>query len=188
MFEKRVRCSLDESFATVVYLRTGEVVTPRFYLARKKQNSGTQEEKSTLWNSYAGKWQQGDRSIYATARRALFEKSGGVSAPPLADLTLGARIEIFLPGNVSNLRNVEVFFFTTYKYSKYPNESESMGVPELFTSYEAPYKEMMPADEIILPVLMSNKRIRGKIYFSENDEGKHVVSRKELFTSSFPHQ
>jgi hypothetical protein len=188
MFEKRVTCKLDESFATVVLLRTAEVVTPRFYLARKKQNIHTNDGKelvdSTLWNSYGGKWQKGDKSIKATAKRELYEESGGVKVL-LHDLMLGARIEFFWPGNESNVRDMEVFFFTAYKYSKYPQESDSMGPPQLFTAYSAPYKEMMPADDVIIPMLMSGKNARGQIRFTKNDEGKNVVSRKDFLLSHF---
>lgn len=179
MFTKKR--TLDESCATVVYLRNAAVVSPSFYLAQKKQNihthNGEELPESMTWNSYGGKWKEGDTTIYSTAKRELYEESGGVKVCA-CDLTLGARVEFFWPGNTTNTRNMEVYFFVAHIYSKYPEETDSMGKPELFTSYDAPYKEMMPADEIIIPIIMSGKSAEGSMFFQKNEKGWKIKDKK----------
>ena len=177
------RCNLNEDCATVVYLRNAAVVTPHFYLAQKKKNIHTEDgkelSKSTTWNGYGGRWQHGDNTILKTAQRELYEESGGVRVL-IKDLMFGARIEFFWPGNVSRKRDMEVFFFTAYKYSKEPEATKEMGPPELFNVYEAPYKEMMPADEIIIPILMSGKIAQGKVYFQEDEKNGRSITSKDI--------
>lgn len=178
-----IHYNLDEDCATVVYLRNAAVVTPHFYLARKKKNIHTEDGKelpnSATWNSYGGKWQQGDTSIFKTAQRELYEESGGVRVL-LKDLMFGARMQFFWPANDSGKRNMEVFFFTAYKYSKEPKATAEMGRPELFNVHDAPYKEMMPADEIIIPILMSGKMAQGKVYFQEDEKNGRSIASKDI--------
>lgn len=177
---------LDKSCATVVFLRNAAVITPAFYLAKKKQNIHTDEGKklpaSSLWNGYGGKWKKGDETIFHTAKRELFEETNGVEIL-IKDLVLGARIEFFWPGNTSKKRDMEVFFFTTHKYSKYPEETEAMGPPELFTTYDAPYGDMMPGDDIIISNIFAGKKVEGQMFFSLGEKGRRL-SRKELRISA----
>jgi hypothetical protein len=179
-------CTLDESCATVVLLRGGEVVKPHFYLAPKKQHIHTDKGKElctpTMWNGYGGKWKKGDKNIYTTARRELYEESGGVRVR-VKDLVVGARVKFFWPNNTTKVRDMEVFFFTTYLYSKYPEETEEMGYPRLFSVYEAPYKDMMPADDVIFPLILSGKTVTGEIHFKKDEDGKVLVAHKELIIS-----
>lgn len=175
------KCLLDESCATVVLLLGGEIVTPHFYLAQKKQNihcnDGKEIPKTALWNGYGGKWKKGDRNIKATAVRELYEESGGVKVKQ-KDLKLCARVEFFWPDNgVKSKREMEVFFFTTYRYSKVPTETEEMGHPKLFCVRDAPFKEMMPGDATIIPIIFSGKTVTGKIHFGKNDEGLFVADK-----------
>lgn len=170
---------LDTSFATVVFLRNAAVVTPEFYLARKKQDihtdSGEGLLKSSLWNGYGGKWKNGDSTIFHTAKRELFEESGGVVVD-VKDLVLGARIEFFWPGNNEEKRKMEVFFFTAHLYSKYPEETDAMGAPELFTTHNAPYNEMMPGNSIVIFNIFAKKRVEGKMFFAQTEKGRVTFS------------
>lgn len=176
-------CVFDKRCASVVFLRGGEVVKPHFYLARKKQDihtdAGKVLPKTTKWNGYGGKWRPSDKNIYTTAIRELREESGGVRVAK-KDLFLGGRIQFFWPGNTTDVWDMEVFFFTAYKYSRYPEETEEMGAPRLFSVYNAPYDEMMPADRIIIPAIMSGKTIQDRVYFSDNGEGVLNMRREPI--------
>jgi hypothetical protein len=176
--------SLDEGCATVVFLRNAAVVTPAFYLGMKKQNIHIADKEipdSTVWNGYGGKWQKRDKTISSTAKRELFEESGGVTVSK-EDLTLGARVEFFWPGNVTKKRNMEVFFFVAHRYSQYPKETSEMGKPELFTVRDIWDIPMMPADRLIIPIIMSGKKVSGRVYFGKDDNGSTTVLNKELST------
>lgn len=171
----------DERCATVVFLRGGEVVRPHFYLAQKKQNIHTNDgktlPKSTMWNGYGGKWKPSDRGIYRTAIRELYEESGGVRVLR-KDLFLGGKVKFFFPGNITNVWDMQVFFFWTYLYSKDPEETSEMGKPRLFSVLDAPYNEMLPADRFIIPAVISGRKIQGEVRFSKSEDGLKMSHHK----------
>lgn len=175
--------NLDSRCATVVFLLNGG----QFYLAQKKddihQTKGDNLSGSARkWNGYGGKWQEGDQSIYHTAARELKEESS--VRVKEKNLHLVARIEFFWPGNMTYVRDMEVFFFTASEYFGVPSESETMGPPKFFSVHNAPYKQMMPADELIIRNIMNRKIVGGRIYFTKiNGEiviREPILSIKEM--------
>ena len=180
------RCSFDTSSVAVVYLLGGEVATPHFYLAKRKvvHKGGNSKEVnvSSKWNGYGGLWVPSDKNIHTTAVRKLYEKAGGVKVLK-KDLMLGGRVQIFYPGNTTGERDREIFFFTTYLHSKDPEETKKMSKPKLFSVYETPYKEMRPADEIIIPILMSGRTVVGKIHLDLDTQGKRILKSKDIIVA-----
>ncbi|MFA6608563.1 MAG: NUDIX domain-containing protein [Candidatus Paceibacterota bacterium] len=159
---------LDAGCATVLFL-LNKANESEFYLAQKKQdihkNNGEAIKKSPKMNGYGGKWEEGDESIFHTATRETFDECG--VAVKTKDLIPVGQVEFFWPGNVSHIRDMEVFFFLAKEYVGVPVESKEMGLPKLFSVNNAPYKQMMPADEFIVRNIMNSKIVTGRIHFTE---------------------
>ncbi len=169
----------------VVYPIGMEVSKPRFYVAKKREQVGRSNRKSgapvsTKWNGYGGRWVPSDHSIFSTAVRELREKSGVRILQ--RNLKLCGIVEIVQPTAVPRETvSKTVYFFKAFAsdYSDYPKATVKMGEPKSFSVYDAPWEEMRPADELILPILMRGQTVRGSIRLTRKGQ-KLVVSRKSL--------
>ena len=172
---------LGNTCATVVYLLKEENGITKFYLAQKKQdihkNSGEVLSDSAIWNGYGGKWEDRDSTILDTAIRELKEEAGVVAKQE--DLIQVAHVNFFWPGNTTGVRDMEVTFYLLKKYEGNPIETKEMGPPQLFSLINAPYKNLLPADELIIRNVMDGKDVLGRIYFAKED-GKIVIGKTNL--------
>ena len=173
--------NLGETCATCAFLLKEENGVTKFYLAQKKRdvhkNSGEALAESAIWNGYGGKWDILDETILDTAIRELKDESGVIAKKE--DLIEVAHVNFFWPGNTTEGRDMEVTFYLLKKYQGVPIETEEMGEPGLFSVEDAPYANMLPADELIIRNIMSNKNVVGRIYFAKKD-GKTVIDKTRL--------
>lgn len=163
--------------ATVVYLTRNRAGITHFCLAQKKQNihkdNGEVLANSQKWNGYGGKVEKSDTSISQCALRELYDESG-VKADE-ADLCNVGQLQFFWPNSTTQVCDMDVTFFLLGKYEGEPHETREMGPPKYFTLDDAPFEHMMPADKLILSVIMTNRNIEGKIFFKKNAASETMI-------------
>ena len=129
---------------------------PQILLGMKKRGFG-----QGRWNGFGGKVKQGE-SIEESAIREIKEETGifveEIERRGIIDFEFQEK-----PGEI-----LEVHFFKIKKYSGVPSESEEM-LPKWFHIDEIPYKEMWPDDKYWMPLFLENKKLRGKIYFKDQN-------------------
>lgn len=168
--------------ATVVYLlKDGKIC-----LAKKKQHVHTKDGKEldnskTTWNGYGGKSEDVDKTIRDTAIRELFDESGVVANNK--DLIPVGRLNFFWPDNESDTSNMDVYFFFLKTWKEEPKETNEMGEPFFFEFKNVPYHEMLPADKVFLPRLISKEVIIADVFFGKKDKNNSftfVIKNEEL--------
>lgn len=161
-----------KTLATVVLLMDDE---GKVCLAPKKQNihkEGKELKHSRLTrNGYGGKQDPGE-TILQTAIRELKQESG--VAAQEKDLVLVADISFFWPGNETDEPDMIVYFFTLSKYAGAPQEGTEMGIPEFFLPNEVPYEEMMPADRLFFPRILSGEKIVWHVHLGRKTEDGNI--------------
>lgn len=159
-----------------------EVASPHFYLAKKNVEPDSQKnhQSFSIWNGYGGRWTESDSSIFTTAVREVKEKSGVLTCQ--RSLSLCGVVKIIQPGEASkNLVSKTVYFFTVRSrdYSDYPRATLKMGEPRTFPAIDAPYDQMRPADQEIIPIIMRGQTVRGVVQLERNN-GTLSVQKKDL--------
>ena len=135
---------------------------PRVLLGMKKRGFG-----AGRWNGFGGKISP-DETIEEAARREIKEEVG----LEVLDMCKMGIMEFEFKGNPQIL---EVHIFKTEKFVGEPVETEEMK-PEWFHVHEIPFDKMWPDDIFWMPLLLSNKKFKGKILFGESD----VILDKEI--------
>ncbi|HBB44303.1 MAG: hypothetical protein UW27_C0001G0088 [Parcubacteria group bacterium GW2011_GWA1_44_13] len=170
-----------DKFATVIFLlKMGKDGVLRFYLARKKQDIHTNGQAlvgSMKPNGYGGKLEAEDNnSLTACAIRELFSESEVTAKEE--DLILAAHIRFFKEGSRDeNDFFMDVSFYLLDKYIGEPAETAEMGPPQLYSVDDAPFEDMMPADERIISCIMSGKQMNGKVFYTKDLQGNRYVKK-----------
>lgn len=152
--------------ATLVLLRDK---IGRICLAPKKENIHKKGQElhgsSKKWNGYGGKQEPGE-TILETAIRELFDESG-VQANK-EDLNYVAKLGFFWPGNETSAPDMLVYVFFLSIFAGEPKEgAREMGTPQFFCPNEIPYHDMMPADKLFLPKIISGEKLVWDVYFGK---------------------
>src|ERR1035437_1839727 len=128
---------------------------PRILLGMKKRGFGTGR-----WNGFGGKVLP-DETIEESLMREVEEESG----IKLQDMQKVGFMEFEFKGNPEI---IEVHVYKAEKFSGEVAESEEMK-PQWFRVDKIPFKEMWPDDKFWMPLLLSEKKFKGKFLFGEAD-------------------
>ena len=139
--------------ATLVFL----IKEQRVLLARKTRHIG-----GGCWNGYGG-GPEPNETLPFSAVRELKEESGVIVNPrqleKVAEMTFhntksdGSKFSCL----------VHVYFARSWKNEA--RESEEMITPRWFPFHQLPTNEMMPADAVWVPIILSGKRIVGEAWY-----------------------
>lgn len=141
---------------------------PNILLGLKKRGFG-----EGRWNGFGGKVSTGE-TIEGAARRELLEEAG-IRA---ANLEKCGVLDFEFKGNPETL---EVHVFKTHDFKGEPTESEEMK-PRWFHVNEIPFHSMWPDDPHWFPLMLSDKKFRGKFLFEGHDKiiDKHLEEVEEI--------
>ncbi len=122
-------------------------------LARKKKKIG-----AGLLNGYGGHIEKGESPLNA-ARRELREEA----MVTLVRRNKVACVTFFERAPATPYRDLAHYdaqwevhiFIGQSEFGKEPKETDEMGIPEWFSFDSIPYKEMLPADRYILPLILA---------------------------------
>lgn len=142
--------------ATLCLLIKNEKIT----LAKKKRKIGVDK-----WNGYGGKVESG-QTIKESAIEETFDESKGVVINQ-CDLEKVAICSFY---NNNEHPDFEVHIFIVRKWEGKPGETEEMGPPRKFDLDNIPYDEMMDADRLWMPLVLSEKKIEAEIHYGINGE------------------
>jgi len=131
-------------------------------LGMKKRGFGVNR-----WNGFGGKVLPSE-NITEAARRELFEEAN----IQVSDLKPRGILTFEFEGQPDIL---EVYLFSTEKYTGEPIETEEMK-PQWFKHDQIPFSEMWPDDPYWLPLILQGKNVEGKFLFKDkNTILKHEV-------------
>lgn len=119
------------------------------------------------WNGFGGKLNPSE-TIEEAARREIKEEAG-VEVENMEKIGI---INFEFNGNPEIL---ETHIFKSTSFIGEPVEGEEMK-PQWFDIKEIPFDSMWSDDKYWLPLLLANKKFKGKFLFGEND----IVLEKEL--------
>lgn len=114
------------------------------------------------YNGYGGKVLEGE-----TIEQAALRETEEESKLKLNSLNKVGEIEFHFPEIKAKEWNQKVHVFLISEYEGIPEESEEMTV-EWFDLSNLPYSQMWETDTHWLPVILSNKKIKGKIFFEDD--------------------
>ncbi len=129
---------------------------PKILLGMKKRGHG-----EGMWNGFGGKVEKGE-TIEEAAKREMKEEAG-VEISKINKLGI---IEFESQGDSEIL---EVHIFRVKEFEGVPVESEEMK-PKWFNVDEIPFDQMWPDDKYWLPLLLKEKRFKGKFLFNKSNE------------------
>ena len=112
------------------------------------------------WNGFGGHVEKGE-TIDEAARREVFEESG----VEVKNLDKVGIIDFLFKKSGLVL---QVHIFKTADFSGQPTESDEMS-PKWFEIDDIPYKKMWPDDQYWLPLLLADKKFKGKFMFGPGD-------------------
>lgn len=125
-------------------------------LARKKHKIG-----AGMWNGYGGHCEPNEKPLDAAIRET--KEESGVSlhskdcVKEVALVTYFERPRYAIFRELTNYKPVwSVNIFLAGRWSGECMETEEMGTPQWFNLDEIPYKEMLPADRFILPLIFAS--------------------------------
>lgn len=121
------------------------------------------------WNGFGGKVDKGEKIVEA-AERELCEEAG-ITVPALEFFGL---LEFEFKNEPETL---EVHVFKARDLQGEPQESDEMR-PQWFDIAEIPYTTMWPDDRYWLPLLLEDRKFRGKFIF----DGMDKILEKEIIT------
>jgi 8-oxo-dGTP diphosphatase len=119
-------------------------------LAKKKKKIG--EGKL---NGYGGGMEPGETARHAAVRE-LSEESGGVIVEP-DDLELVAIVNFLNHKKDGTSFTCRMRIYTATVWRGEPQETEEMGKPQWFDFSKVPYDQLLPADSLWLPIILSNQ-------------------------------
>lgn len=126
---------------------------PKVLLGMKKRGFG-----AGRWNGFGGKLKDGE-TIEEAARREVLEEVG-LNVKNLEKMGI---IDFeFQDGSQS----VEVHIFKSIDFDGLVIETEEMR-PEWFDINSLPLKDMWPADSCWLPILLQNKKFKGRFLYDQ---------------------
>ena len=114
-----------------------------------------------MWNGFGGKVEKGE-TIEEGAKREMKEEAG-IEISKISKLGI---IEFESQGDPEIL---EVHIFRVKEFKGVPVESEEMK-PKWFNIGEIPFDQMWPDDKYWLPLLLEEKRFKGKFLFNKSNE------------------
>ena len=140
--------------ATLVFL----VQDKKVLLARKTRHIG-----EGRWNGYGGGVEKG-QSLIECAISECEQESSGVKILP-ADLQKVAEVTFHNIKTDGEQFSCLVHVFIAERWVGEPVESEEMATPTWFPFDQLPVTEMMPADSIWVPLVLSGKKIIGEAHY-----------------------
>ncbi len=175
--------SLTESDIAVIFARASDHFPPRVKLAKRKTKKHKKETDiidSPRFDGYGGHFnaKKGDRSIYDTAKRKLLGKANVIAKTK--DLVLVGVIDVFYSGNKTKVHDRRIHYFFLYRYEGSLQETEKMWKPRLFSAHDAPYEHMRPVDQVILPLILEEKYVKGVVRLTKDQKGKVKIADKSL--------
>lgn len=159
--------------AVVIFLRKrgGHEVL----LAQKHSGS---EIAGLKWNGYGGKMEPGENVRQATIRETDEESDGSIRLSP-ADLKYHGVVEFYNSDKVANFR--VHFLLADNVITELPKSTEVMIDPQWFWFSDLPWSQMMPADKLILPLILEKDLvIEGRVVFEPGFKGVKDFSYREL--------
>jgi 8-oxo-dGTP diphosphatase/2-hydroxy-dATP diphosphatase len=119
------------------------------------------------WNGFGGKVEAGE-GIKEAAKRELLEEAF-IQAKRIERRGV---IEFEFRDNLGE--KLRVHIFKVDKFFGEPKESEEM-IPKWFNTREIPYLKMWPDDIFWLPLLLDDKKFKGRFLFDENE---NIISKE----------
>ena len=129
---------------------------PKVLLGMKKRGHG--EGK---WNGFGGKVEEGE-TIEEAAKREMKEEAG-------VEISRMSKLGVIEFESQGDSEILEVHIFRVKKFKGVPAESEEMR-PKWFDVDEIPFDQMWPDDKHWFPLLLEEKRFKGKFLFNGSDE------------------
>lgn len=126
-------------------------------LARKTRHIG-----EGRWNGYGGGIDPGENLIQGAIRECRQEAGIDIAA---ADLRKMAEITFHNNKSDGGQFSCLVHVFIVEHWSGEPRATEEMIDPTWFPFNQLPFSEMMPADPIWIPFVLSGKKIRGEAHY-----------------------
>jgi 8-oxo-dGTP diphosphatase / 2-hydroxy-dATP diphosphatase len=123
-------------------------------LGMKKRGFG-----ANLWNGFGGKLQESE-TIEEALKRESFEEAGII----ISKTEKMGIIDFEFKGDPEIL---EVHIFKCTDFEDKPLETEEMK-PEWFSIDKIPYDSMWPDDKFWLPLLLEDKKFKGKFVFDKD--------------------
>ncbi len=114
------------------------------------------------WNGFGGKVDRGE-TIEEAAKRELFEESG-LTAHSIEKMGV---IDFCWQGKEEDILEVNIFKSTDF--SGFSVETEEMK-PEWFNKDKIPFEKMWSDDKYWLPLLLENKKFKGKFIFNDSND------------------
>ena len=179
--------SLTTSSIAVVFVKDSGLFPPGVQLSERKNKHRKQKKGDVVTypklDGYGGHWnpKKGDTTICDTARRKLHKKAGVTAEEK--DLILVGVVDVFYPGNISAKPDRRIHYFFLYRYDGKLCETEKMRSPKRFTSSDAPYEHMRPIDQVVLPLILEEKYVKGSVCLEKDDKGGVKIANKRLTCS-----
>ena len=127
----------------------------RVLLGIKKRGFG-----AGRWNGFGGKIKKGE-TIRRAAQREVLEEAGIA----VADITPAGILEFSWRDKPDSL---EVHVFCASEFTGEPHETEEMK-PQWFSAAEIPFDAMWPDDRYWMPLVLADKKFRGRFVFDAAD-------------------
>lgn len=136
----------------------------RILLGRKKRGFGVSK-----WNGFGGKLEKGE-TFRQCAVRELWEETGLQAKGE--DLELVGLLDFrFLAA--PELNHLGYVYFVR-SYEGIITETEEME-PKWFSAESLPYEQMWKGDKTWIPLLLTGKRIKGTVTFSEDNDTVYSI-------------
>ncbi|MBI5153156.1 MAG: 8-oxo-dGTP diphosphatase [Parcubacteria group bacterium] len=136
---------------------------PHVLLGMKKRGFGMGK-----WNGFGGKVEEGE-TVEVAAKRELFEESG-------LEASVLNRVGILDFAWKDKPDEMEVHVFLACDMKGEPMESEEMR-PEWFHVDEIPFHAMWADDKHWMPLLLADKKFKGRFVFDDQDQMlEHVLN------------
>ncbi|MDF2570868.1 MAG: mutt: mutator mutT protein [Sporomusa sp.] len=132
----------------------------RILLGMKKAGFGQGK-----YNGFGGKIEDGETPA-AAAVRELAEECGITVKE--SELVYMGQLTFVFPANPDIDHDVHIYVVNHWQGE--PRETSEMK-PSWFDVVDIPYKEMWADDSYWLPAVLKGKRVSGKVFFSDDNEG-----------------
>ncbi|MCX6757880.1 MAG: NUDIX domain-containing protein [Candidatus Nomurabacteria bacterium] len=131
----------------------------KILLAMKKRKFGVGK-----WNGYGGKLDEGEMPIDGLVRE--IKEESNLNIPKELCKELGY-IDFYF--NDKEEWNQRVIIYRIDNFVGEPEETEEM-MPKWFPISEIPWHEMWKGDDQWIPYVITNKKFKGEVHFSEGGE------------------
>ncbi len=159
--------------AVIVFIMFGDLVL----LAKKTKKIG-----KGLWNGYGGGIEDGESPEDAAVRETS-EESVGITIEKKDLLKVADTYFHNTKEDGSNF-TLNAVVYIVKKYKGTPSDTEEMIDPTWFNKNNLPLDQMMPADKIWVPIVLSGKKI--KFYVSFGPHQAYMTSEPRIeYVDSF---